>query len=318
MKKTIRILSVVIFALFLVAGCAPSVALKMPVPARYNYGSIDKLVLVEMNGKRANREIVYESLLEQCNNFEWWSLEDRIDKDIRVVIKGTKAYVEPVKPAVDELFMRVDVYDLNVDTRQYKEKVKIKVKEAKNNPGTDKGNGKKEGHKKKVQYIEVLRKYYVADVSLTITLITANGTPLMTEREYSARAKLIADDYERDDAKVAAVRNAVRSLYHDITPRFVRQSVRLDDEAKDMLPVIKLVKSRAYDIAEEKLIRMKEAEPTRADVVYNLAVVTEATGDLDKAYEYYTQALRLGAKPYYARSRENCAKRKSASEALSN
>ena len=56
--------------------------------------------------------------------------------------------------------------------------------------------------------------------------------------------------------------------------------------------------------------------PRNASAAYNLAVLTEATGDYATALEYYDRALSLGYKEYYATARAACARRLAAAQDL--
>ncbi|MCK5235398.1 MAG: tetratricopeptide repeat protein [Deltaproteobacteria bacterium] len=296
--RALKVLTLTIMAtalLFFVSGCTPSVTLKMPVPAKYNYGSAKQLVVVEMTGKRSYRETVLDQFNEQARSSSWWQFEDRIDNGIKIRLKGSSATANPESPQEGEIFVKVDMYGLDA----VKGSEQIKKKDTKGN------------------YYYETRRFLQGQVSFGVTVMDVNGRALLAEREYEATSKVYTNyGYDKDDAKEKAAENAVKKVLFDITPRFVNSYVTLDDEAEDLKPTIDLIKNGAYAVAADDLKRMMADQPMRSDIVYNLAVVTEAMGEFDQALDYYSKAMSLGSKPFYATSRANCAKRIEAQKAL--
>ncbi|MCK4738488.1 MAG: hypothetical protein KAT46_00930 [Deltaproteobacteria bacterium] len=298
MRLKIRNFVLAVFALALVAGCGSSITLVMPVPSVYNFGSSKQLVLAEMTGRRSIKEEAQSELSKLARGTNWWQYSDKLDKGITIKLLGDNAKSEPIAPVKGEVFIKVEIFEWNAERGSKMVNKSVKV-------GKD--------------YItqKVRKTIYKGSAVIGITTVDAKGRAHIAEREYNGISTIDKSTGDlRQMAKVAALSNALGNFLKDITPTFVRQQVKLDDEAEDMKPTVELIVKGAYAEAASSLSSWMERAPARSDVVYNLAVVTEGMGDLKKAKTLYSKALTLGSKPFYSVSLANCANRISAKNAL--
>ena len=104
------------------------------------------------------------------------------------------------------------------------------------------------------------------------------------------------DRITRDEAEIArdqAARYAALAAAEQITPRRIRETIVLIEEAPEFAGAIAMVESGRLDAAR----RMWEGAVLRnrssASLRHNLAAVCEALGDIPRATSYYEEAQRL-------------------------
>ncbi|HEY6140856.1 MAG TPA: tetratricopeptide repeat protein [Thermoanaerobaculia bacterium] len=111
----------------------------------------------------------------------------------------------------------------------------------------------------------------------------------------SPRATTLSDD-EKEVAYEQAARYAANVAAEEITPRSVRESIELEESAPAfgdgmaMIDAGRLNDARA--IWEEALRRHRDS----AALNFNLAALSEATGDLEAARGYFQAAVKLSPK----------------------
>jgi hypothetical protein len=276
------------------SGCATYATVRSTQPAPYSLGSARTFVLVEGTGRRTLREELVAEMTKQLRQTGWWTVVNRLEEGIRIVPQGDRAAAEPVGPADGAIFVKLDVYESSVDADTREEKYKDR------------------DGQERTRSVPIYR----GRVTFGVTTVDSQGRARLTEREFSGEAE-VPRDQGRDEAVRAAGVQAAASIVKAITPAFVQERVRVDDDAKDQKPIVQLIEQGAYASAAERLRAMFEREPSRGDVAYNLAVVTEAQGDYAAACELYDKALTLGRKSYYESARASCARRLEGQRAIS-
>ncbi|MDH5559702.1 MAG: hypothetical protein OEY59_02465 [Deltaproteobacteria bacterium] len=266
---------------FMFSGCTPTVAIKTPVPSKYNFGSKKQFMLVQMEGRRSLKEELTAALGDKLRATAWWQLSDRLNEGIEIKLMGDTAEVTNAEPKPGEVFFKIEAFEVNADS----ERIPAQVR-----------NGK---------VVRPAKTVYNGSALIGVTSVDENKAVKLAEKEYNGKNQ----DESKDMAKQNALVNAIELLVADITPSYQTQNVQLDEEADDMGPIIEIIKNGAYAQAAEQLEAKIKAQSNRADLVYNLAVVTEAMGNNDEAMGYYNKALSLGGQDFYSKERARLAKR---------
>jgi len=281
----------------LLASCGAHVSLKMPEPSKFNYGKARNMVLTDMSGRRSQKELVIINMEQELRSSSWWKFVDSTEEGIRITLKGDTATVNPIMPDSNQIFVKIDIYE--VDTEKNSKSVELK---------RDDGST-----------YEKVKHGYKGRAVLGFSTVESDGTVIMSEREYEGKSERYSkrrSDVDKDEIINLAIRDAVKEFIKDVTPTFRTVFVKLDDSSEDMKPLAKMISDGSYAYAIEKLEDWHSREPNRADVVYNLAVATEAAGDSETALTLYEQALTLGAKSFYHESLAKCEQRIRAQEAI--
>ena len=99
------------------SACGTYAKIQRPVPANYNLGASKTLVVAEMStGKRSYRELVMEHLTKQGRDSSWWRIDDATEKGITFTIQGDNVSTAPETPKEGEVFVKIDIYDVEVDS----------------------------------------------------------------------------------------------------------------------------------------------------------------------------------------------------------
>jgi tetratricopeptide (TPR) repeat protein len=277
--------------LWSLSACAPTLNVVSRVPAPVNFGTANRLSIVQTEGRRSAREEIIGRLVAQARADGWFEVRDRTSEGI--VLKVVDRNVARTKAqAANELFLRFDVYDWTT-TRETRE--------------VDAKNDKGEAIKKRVTV-------YVAAVSAGVTITDATGLARVAEKDFKATA-------EADDDAGALGRAAdrlVTRILRDITPRTVVSEVRLDKSDKGQRKLLKIARSGNVTAAEKELRAYLGAHPGNAAAQYNLAVMLDALGRYDEALSLYTQAsASAGTRRYYLDAKAGCTERRASVSALS-
>ncbi len=107
-------------------------------------------------------------------------------------------------------------------------------------------------------------------------------------------AHVTAED--RDIAEDQAARYAAIAAAERITPRRVRESIELIENAPDFEVGMAYIDSEQFDEARRAWEKSATRYPKSAALQFNLAAVTEAVGDLTNAEKHYAEAERLAPK----------------------
>lgn len=277
--------SAVLALLVPLVGCGTYVTVERDSPAPFSAGPAYQLLLVQLTGRPDLQDMLGETFRVRVSAFEWWAYRDATNEQIAVFPNAPAGRaVTGREPTPSEVFLRLDAYDARVfaDTTDYPQPDDAPPPE---NIGS-------------------------VRVSFAATVVGPDGAVLMREREYAGVAGGEIDSRRRRRLLLELAAEAgIDTLLDDITPRRIRERIRFDDDAEDMEPVVSMVRGGNYAQAAEMLRRMRQDWPQRADVAYNLAVLTDAGGDYEGALELYREALELGYRRFYADSRDACARR---------
>jgi tetratricopeptide (TPR) repeat protein len=111
----------------------------------------------------------------------------------------------------------------------------------------------------------------------------------------SPRSVLLTPD-ERDVAYDQAARYAAVSAAEGITPRFVRESIELDENAPSFDDGFSMVSSERLEDARAIWQAAAVRHRNSAPLYFNLGAVSEAMGDLNAARDYFEKAASLSPK----------------------
>jgi tetratricopeptide (TPR) repeat protein len=286
------VLGLLVLAL-LGAGCAPRATVERRRPAPYGLGAARALSLVQLTGRPDLQDLLRDRLRREATAEDWWHFRDRTRESIALFAAGSGGRsIAGERPDPGEAYVRLDAYDATV----YREADADAAPPPAGPPTSGRGR---------------VRLRFAA------TVVDSDGRVVMGDREYAGTATgALATRHDRRDLVAEAAEEGVEAFLRDITPRRVREGIALDVEAEDLQPVAELVDRGAYALARERLQRLRRAHPRRADIVYNLAVLTDARGEYRAALDLYEKALRLGYKDLYVRSRDACRRRLREREAL--
>ncbi len=283
--------------LVLAAGCATRAKVERHQPAAYNAGTARTLSLVQVTGRPDLQGLVRKALRREAAASDWWTFRNAINDKIAIFPDAAAGRsVRGRQPAEREVFVRMDAYDAQVFPEKHKHGKKHKSKRE-DPPASGMGRVR---------------------VRFAATVVGSAGRVLMREREYAGTADGdIGSRFRRGQLVDKAAREGMERFLEDITPRRVREGIVLDKDAEDMAPVAELVAHGRYAEAMDRLKSMRARHPRRADVVYNMAVLTDARGEYEAALALYRQALQRGYKSYYVKSRDACERRLRDRNALS-
>jgi hypothetical protein len=278
-------------------GCVTTVAIRSMEPGAVPVGASKHLVLLGGEGRRSAREFVGQALVQQCRSRGYFTVEDRSEAGLSVRVAGRQTSIEGGKLALEpeQAGLRIDVLEWNA-TRDEEDVTR-----------TDPAG------KQFVERVPVLR----GNALLAITLFDPAGRAFLAETEYEGFATT-DPNAPREESIEAAARQAIASFLNDITPFPVVTRVRLDDEDPYQESILKAASDGATAQAAHDLELYVQQNPNVPSAAYNLAVLKEAMGDFQSALELYDRAFALGGKDFYSRARAGCARRLSATEALSN
>lgn len=105
-------------------------------------------------------------------------------------------------------------------------------------------------------------------------------------------------DEERDIAVEQAAHFAAVQAAEMVTPRRIRESIELDASAPDLERAMLLIDAGRLAAARAMWLRALERSPSSAPLHYNVAALSEAMGDADRAREHYRAAMRLAPKEH--------------------
>lgn len=296
MKRISGLAVAAIACLGLFTACTSSLPIKTLEPGAVNLGATKQLDIVSGEGRRSARETVYNKIIEQARQRGYYTVADRSEEGIEVKIAGRNVTLEGGEKGIDEgvVGLRIDV--LEWDSKQKTETV-------------TKTDSKGREYSQDVRLIE-------GEVVLAVTAFDKDGKTYTAEKEYVGKYQSSDRNTSEDTAIDAAAGDAVRRLLADITPREVTRKVRLDDDEEAMKPFIETAQAGNIAQAITDLKAYRESNPNSSAAAYNLAVLTDASGDYDAALALYDQAMSLGNKDFYSPARAACASRKAAAESL--
>jgi len=278
----------------LAVGCAPSIKVNVMQPARYNLGASKQLSIVQTEGRRAGRDFIIDELVRQARTGGHFKVDDRSDEGILVKVAGRSVQVvsggNGAGRSPDEIGIRIDVHDWDADEK----KETVTEKDSKGNT------------------IEREVEFHQAKVIVAVTAFNASGKAILAEREYKSTA--------RGDSEQRALKNAgseiISALLYDITPRYVTKSIRMDDSDEAQKPIIQVAERGNVPQAVREMEAYVQSNPQNASALYNLAVLTDASGRYQDALDLYTRAITMASKDFYVDMKSECARRLADQQAL--
>lgn len=123
----------------------------------------------------------------------------------------------------------------------------------------------------------------------------APGEPLVFTETYWASAEA----RNEGEALLRASDRLAREFLRDLEPVKVWARVQLDDSDPVTRPGIELCDRGKFEAAHQAFTDIVARHPGSAPALYNLAVLEEARGELDRAEALLVDATRLNAKPLY-------------------
>jgi hypothetical protein len=145
--------------------------------------------------------------------------------------------------------------------------------------------------------------------------VTRGDEVLLNERQYNGKAVWALNErgggYPTDYRQrlEAAIGQAVKEFLVDITPKTVSRDVQLDYSDEKQKPILDAARDGQVKEAATQLADYVQDNPNSSSAVYNLAVLTDALGQYERALTYYDKALSLGGKDYYTEAKSSCMKR---------
>jgi hypothetical protein len=102
-------------ALSLSTGCATTLSIRSMQPGAVPIGSAKQLVLLGGEGRRSAREFVGQTLVQQCRERGYFTVEDRSEEGLSVHVAGRQASVEggSFTLAPEQAGLRIDVLEWN-------------------------------------------------------------------------------------------------------------------------------------------------------------------------------------------------------------
>lgn len=132
----------------------------------------------------------------------------------------------------------------------------------------------------------------------------------------SQRVQTLTGD-ERDSALAEAIRRAGAAAAEQITPRRVRESVQLEVDAPDFDRAYALIEAQRLAEARALWEAALKKYPSSAALHFNLALLSEAVGDIPAAQKHFAQARRLSpATDRYRRANDTFQRRMRKSAAV--
>jgi tetratricopeptide (TPR) repeat protein len=141
-----------------------------------------------------------------------------------------------------------------------------------------------------------------AHIVLEVTAFDHRGEPLLRERRFEGRC---ADVGLTARARIdAAMAKAIEALLASITPVEITRRVSLDDADRNQRFILDVALDGNIARAREEMKSYIDKHPANARAIYNLAVLTEAMGQVQEALVLYDRALAMQEEPLYRRTRD--------------
>lgn len=287
-----RSLPVLVLAVALATGCAPTLRVAVLRPAPVNLGPSRKLTIYQAEGLPNARFFVINQLQLQVRPEGYFRVIDRSHLGTWVWLEGRQVQLympQPVSTAPDETGLRLDVLDWSVvaQTRTVKEK------------------------DKKGKEIERQETTFTGHAALYVMVF--NG-----ERRLLAARELRASATEPDEqaAIVEAGKQVVAQLLRQLTPSFVQQDLQMDDSDAEQKPILKLADSGDLSGAAVQMRAYLARKPDSVSAKYNLAVMLDALGQYPEALQLYDEAISASPNGLYQRMRQECVRRMADQQAL--
>jgi len=283
-------------------GCASlpmgqsTIAIEGVEPGLMELGATRHLVVLEAEGRPSAQRTVFHQLERQARATGYFTIQDRRREGHTVAVVGQRADLDGGRRRMPsgQAGLRVAI----LEWRSHRQAEAVTRERA--DGGT---------------YTEVV-PFRHAGVVLEVSLFDEHGRAHLAQAEFEGHAKGEVSKLSRDIVLDRAARDAVGRFLDTVTPRWVTRHVPLDDDDPEQAPVLEAARAGRIAEAAERATHYFQSHPRSASAAYNLAVLLDALADYEQALAMYDRATRLGAKPFYAESREGCARRLAARRAL--
>jgi tetratricopeptide (TPR) repeat protein len=245
----------------------PRVTYERIVPAPYDLGQAEEVVLVGALGDTSSIEYFVEQFIEMSNRPRTLRVTDVRDRRLPFVLDTLR------RNEGADVYLAVRAFSCKSDERG--------------------GDGTVHDHDGK----RIARREAWVETRCTgrLEVLTAAGTRASLGIKGQAESKHVAElsGDEREDALLHATRFAAIDAAEKITPRRVRESIALDETAPAFEEGMSLI--AAGRLAEARALWESEMRrrPRIAPLHFNIAAVSEALGDRTAAEQHYVAARKL-------------------------
>ncbi|WP_340107042.1 tetratricopeptide repeat protein [Rhodohalobacter sp. 8-1] len=260
-------------------------------PPNYYLGDSPNVSVVEAEGAtRRIQDITIQELTNQSRSKGYFTIENKINEGIRFDTQQGKVVMtdENMDVNTDDAYIKINIIaSMRQDGR-------TTITRRTGILGTEEET--------------VPAMMTILPIAFTVT---KGEDVLLNERQYDGKVVWSIDDYPVDyrERLEVATGKAVEEFIADITPRSISRRARLDYSNEELKPILDAARDGQVREAATQIEEYVAKNSNSASAVYNLAVLTDALGDYEKALNYYDEALSLGGKDYYTESKTNCMKR---------
>lgn len=286
------------------SSCAGLIPLNVTIhsvePAKIHIGESPELGIVDMSGGRRNlQDVLAEELTNQSRSQGFYTIKNRLSEGIRFDVQDGQPILtgKEIELGANEFLMSAIIIETVVNNEVKVEKRRVKVE------------GKNVTKEFNVTYT-------VSEAVVGFSVISKDRNYMM-EKEYEGKHEVKKSDApERNEMYELAVKNSVKNFLKDITPANIAAKVKIDKSDKGQKGILDVIKSGNNEEARIMLSEYVASNPNSAPGYYNLAVLTDATGNYEEALSHYDKAISLGGEDYYVQSKSACMKRRANKEVL--
>jgi len=284
-------------------GCRTYISITAWEPGKLNIGGGKHVVIAGVEGRPSAREEVVIAVADHLRAGGYFTIEDQSESGADVKVSGRNVTVAggpALKP--DQLGLWFKVHDWDSERQDIREEESYQEK-----VGTT--------YITKTRWID--RTVYEGKAVLEFAVWGAGGRTVAAGREFEGRARL-DERAGKDEARIAAGRNAVAQFVAELSPRKVTRYCLVDKSDPEQASMIQLMAQGQVEEASRLLDEYARRDKSNAPAAYNLAVCADAMGDYDTALQWYDRAISLsgGSVAWYATTREDCKRRRDAAATL--
>lgn len=284
-------------------GCRTYISITAWEPGKLNIGAGKHVVIAGVEGRPSAREEVVIAVSDWLRHGGYFTVEDQSESGADVKVSGRNVAVTggpALKPDQLGLWFKVHEWDSERQDVREEESYQEKV-------GTT--------YVTKTRWID--RTVYAGKAVVEFAVWGAGNRTVTAGREYEGRSRL-DERAGRDEARIAAGRDAVAQFVAELTPKKVTRYCLVDKSDPEQEAMIGLMARGQVEEASRLLDEYARSNKSNAAAAYNLAVCADAMGDYDTALQWYDRAISLsgGAVAWYATTRSDCQRRRDAAATL--
>src|ERR1051325_11433547 len=273
--------SAVVLALLFATGAfaanPPRISFMRKVAAPHDLAPAERVVVIYAIGDNNKTDAFVEDFVDTVARAGTLRIENAVERNHHVVDERTLASLRREHPA--DMYIAVNQFSCNGREKS--------AKGSEHDPVTG-------------ERIRRTHRWVDAQCMARLAILAGNdGKRLfafsVTGEGTSPRARELSDD-ERDVAYLQAAHYAAVRAAEEITPRYVRESIELDENAPQFDEAWSMVRSGRLEDARaiwQSALRRHAADPA---LNYDLGAICEALGDLDAAHRYFQAAVKLSPK----------------------